>query len=105
MRGGSTTKYRTHPLFARVSFSRLVTSLDCSPVRHAQIGIIDQAVHLSASVKTVCSTINICLPNLTRLYCQQAYQFHLQGAAVHTKTPLIPQSSLALNRTAHGFNF
>lgn len=34
--------------FARVSpSSDFVTNLDCSPVRHFQIGIIDQAVHLS----------------------------------------------------------
>lgn len=36
--------------FARLSAtSNFVTSLDCAPVRHAQIGIIDQAVQLRAS--------------------------------------------------------
>jgi hypothetical protein len=58
---------------------RLLTSLDCSLVRHAQIGIIDQAVHLSVSVKTYGETAEICLPTSHTLYCEQAYHFHLQG--------------------------
>ena len=95
-----------YPLFAQVSpSSDFGTSLDCSSVRHFQIGIIDQVVHRVASVKTHCGIAAICLPTSHSSILTAGLPLPFAGPAVQTKTPLKPQCSFALSPTAHGSNF
>lgn len=70
---------------------RLLTSLDCSLVRHAQVGIIDQAVHLSVSVKTYGETAEICTPTSHTAILRARLPVPFAGPAVQTTTPLNPQ--------------
>lgn len=90
VRADVSTKY---PFIRSTLFHhRLLSNLDRSQVRHAQIGIIDQAVQLCAGVEKTLST-SAC-QHLTRLYCEQAYPSHLQGPQFRRRRRHSSRSSL-----------